>query len=773
LLIFVRDLCDSDKCVHRAGVIYYNGCRATGLLTQDKISRRFGLPDKNKKKKKVVTEEVRKNRRLLVLVGLFLLIAAALLGRVFFIQFIWGEDLSKEAYRQQNSGRVISPVRGDIYDRNGKELAVSVAVDNVTVSPKILRNNTMDPGAIAKGLAGILEFETEAILLKLIRDSEFEIIAKKVDRQIGDEVRTWVSENKIEGIYVDEDTERFYPNDSLAAHVLGFTGADNQGLFGIEATMEEFLKGVPGKIINEVDKDGNALPFSETTEIAADNGKSLVLTIDSNIQYIAEQALSKALADNAVARGGCAIVADSFTGEILAMVSKPDFNLNIPRENLPGFETGEWSGYSPEETELLSKTVWKNKAIADTYEPGSTFKAVVTSMALENDVISLDDMVDDYPIEVQEAVIHCWRRDWPHGAETFLEAIYNSCNPVFVKVAQSLGITRFYEYVEMFGFSEKTGISLPGEEIGIFHEVPMEIDMAVASFGQRFTITPIQIVNAYNAIANGGYLMEPMVVREILDDNGNVVERFQPTVVRQVISEETSRIVSEALEGVVAVGTGKNAFVPGYRVAGKTGTSETTDDDRYIASFCGFAPADNPVVTVLVMLDDPRGDSVYGGVIAAPVVGSIIEQTLEYLQVPRKGDEEYIERETVVPDITGYSLEEAVNELKAVNLEYIIEGDETGDDLTVVYQYPLAGEMLVEKSVVVIYKHIPEESVMVKMPNLINKTLGEAKSTLNSLGLNIRSDGAGVCIAQEFYYGTELEKGSVVEVRFRHLDNVD
>ena len=731
------------------------------------------MTDKKKKKKKIIKEEVKINRRLLFLIAIFLLIAVALIGRIFYIQFIWGEELSKEAYRQQNSGMVISPVRGDIYDRNGKELAVSVAVDNITVSPKILRNNTIDSGDVAIGLADILGFDTSAILLKLIKDSEFEIIAKKVERKTGDEVRDWILENNIDGVYVDEDTERFYPNYNLAAHVIGFTGADNQGLFGIEATMEEFLKGIPGKIINEVDKDGNALPFSKTTEIDADNGKSVVLTIDSNIQYIAEKALEKALEDNEVARGGCVIVADSSTGEILAMVSKPDFDLNDPRKNPPGFETVDWNGYSDEETKLLSKTVWKNKAVADTYEPGSTFKAVVASMALENDVISLYDTVDDYPVEVQGAVIHCWRKDYPHGVETFLEAIYNSCNPVFVKVAQKLGITKFYEYVEMFGFREKTNINLPGEEIGIFHEEPMEIDMAVASFGQRFTITPIQLVSAYNAIANGGYLMAPMLVKEIIDDNGNVVERFRPFVVRQVISEETSKTMAEVLEGVVSEGTGKNAFVPGYRIAGKTGTSETTEVDRYIASFCGFAPADNPVITVLVMLDDPRGESVYGGVIAAPVVGSIIEQSLEYLQVPRKGDEEYIERETVVPDVTGYSLEESVNELKAGNLEYIIEGNETGDDLTVVYQFPNAGEMLVEKSVVVLYKYIPEEIVTVKMPNLIHKTVGEAKSTLNSLGLNIRVDGSGVCVAQTVYYGTVLEKGSIVEVRFRHLDNIE
>jgi stage V sporulation protein D (sporulation-specific penicillin-binding protein) len=730
------------------------------------------LPGKKKKKKKKVTEDAKRNRRLLFLIGLFLLIAAALVGRVFYIQFIWGQELAKEAYRQQNSGMVISPVRGNIYDRNGKELAVSVAVDNVTVSPKILRNNSKEAGEIARELAVILGFDTEAILLKLVKESEFEIIAKKVDRNIGDQVRAWISDNRIEGVYVDEDTERFYPNDTLASHVIGFTGGDNQGLFGIEATMEEFLKGIPGKIINEVDKDGNALPFSQTTEISADNGKSVVLTIDGNIQYIAEQALAKAIADNDVARGGCVIVADSSTGEILAMASNPYFNLNAPRENPPGFETVDWTGYTEEDTELLSKTVWKNKAVSDTYEPGSTFKAVVASMAIENNVIGMDDIVDDFPVVVQESEISCWSK-WPHGEETFLEAIYNSCNPVFVKVSQELGIERFYEYVEMFGFYERTGISLPGEEIGLFHEVPMEIDMAVASFGQRFTITPVQLVSAYNAIANGGYLMNPMIVREILDDNGNVIEQFQPQVLRQVISEQTSRAIAEALEGVVAQGTGKNAFIPGYRVAGKTGTSETEEEDRRIASFCGFAPADNPVITVLVVLDDPQGESRFGGVIAAPVVGSIIEQTLEYMQVPRKGDEEYIERETIVPDVTGSTLEEAVRELKAANLEYIIEGDETGDDLTVVYQFPAAGELLVEKSVVVLYKHMPEDTVMVKMPDLRNKTLGEAKSTLHSIGLNIDADGAGVCVAQEFYWGTELEKGTVVEVRFRYLDNVD
>ncbi len=741
------------------------------MKTKDKAADRDAIAGKTKKEKP--NEQTRIKRRLFSLIIVCTLIFAALLGRVAYIQFVMGEELQKQAYRQQNTGRLISPLRGNIYDRTGKELAVSVAVDNITVSPKNIRNNkSVEPGEIADQLSEILGFDKEAILAKLVRDSEFEIIARKADREKGDAVRKWVAEDNIEGVYVTGDTKRYYPNDNLAAHVVGFTGADNQGLYGLEAVMEGYLKGSPGKIITEVDKDGTELPFSTNTEIAADNGSNLVLTIDSSIQLIAEQALQKGLEENNVARGGCVIISDSQTGEILAMVSKPDFNLNEPRANPPGYESADWSGYTDADTMLLARTVWRNRAISDTYEPGSTFKAITTAIVLENNTVGLDEMVDDYPVEVQGHEIHCWSKKYPHGVETFLQAVYNSCNPVFVKVTQELGITRFYEYVELFGFREKTGISLAGEENSVFHEYPTDIDLAVASFGQRFTITPIQLVMAYNAIANGGYLMDPMMVREITDDDGNTEKTFQPTVVRQVISNKTSELMREVLEGVVADGTGKNAFVPGYRVAGKTGTSETTEEDRYIASFCAFAPADKPLITVLVMLDDPRGDSVYGGTIAAPIAGDIIEKTLEYMQINRVGDEEYMEKQTMVPDVTGHSMEEAITNIKSTGLEYIIEGDETGEELAVVYQNPKAGEVVNEKSVVILYKSLPEEKTTVKMPNLISKSIGEAKSALNNLGINIIIDGAGVCIGQEYQAGTLLEKGSVVEVKFRYLDSV-
>ena len=680
--------------------------------------------------------------------------------------------MRKSAYSQQNNGRILSPSRGNIYDRTGNELAVSVAVDNVTVSPVVIKNNSNDPADIAEKLSELLGFSVEDILRLLIKDSEFEIIARKIDREKGDEIRTWIAENNISGVYVVSDTKRYYPNNDLAAHILGSTCSDNQGLFGIEAAMENYLKGMPGKVITEVDKDGTELPFATKTEIEANDGYNLVLTIDRNLQRIAEEVLAKGVEENKAAGGGTVIIADCRTGELLAMASNPSYNLNEPRVNPIGYEASEWDGYSLESTELLSKTRWKNESLSKTYEPGSTFKAVVAAMALEMDVIDLEDMVNDYPVEVQGYTIHCWAKEYPHGNETFREAIYNSCNPVFVKVSQDIGIDRFYEYIDLFGFMDKTGIEIPGEENSLFHSEPMEIDMAVASFGQRFTITPLQLVSAYNALANGGYLMKPYLFKEIIDDDGNIIEKFEPEVVRQVISEETSDLMREVLEGVVSEGTGKNAFVPGYRVAGKTGTSETTEEDVYTASFCGFAPADNPLITVLVILDDPRGNSVYGGVIAAPLMGEIVERSLEYLQVPRKGDEDYYEVQTLVPDVTGYTLEEAVSALKDSNLEYVIKGDLNGEDVTVVSQNPSAGELVSEKSVIYLYKSLSGEKDTVKMPDLRNMTIGEVKNALAGLGLNLTIDGSGTCIGQQYSIGTSIEAGTVVEVKFRYLNTV-
>lgn len=718
----------------------------------------------------------REKKRLLAILVFFALFALLLLSRIFYIQFIKGEEYQKLAYQQQTRNQTLTPARGAIYDRYGNDLAISIYVNTISISPTAMRSNKMSVDELAEELEDILKISSVGIKEKIEKNSEYELLVRQVDKEVGDELLIWLSDNHIVGVTIEDDTKRYYPNSNLAAHIIGFTGIDNQGLMGIEYTMEEVLKGIPGIITSEIDKNGTEIPFSTDNQIAAYDGLDVVLTIDENIQYIVEKALDEAIAKNEVARGATAIVMDPKTGEILAMVSKPDFDLNNPRECPDGFDPSSWTGYSINDINLLNQTVWRNKALSDTYEPGSTFKAITASMALEENVISLSTMTDDFEIEVQGWDINCWR-SYPHGEETFLEAIYNSCNPVFVKVSQLLGIDLFYEYVEMFGFYDRTSINLQGEANSLFQKDMgleyQEIDMAVASFGQRFKITPIQIITAYSAIANGGKLLQPFIVKELLDSQGNISKKFETVVVRQVISSQTSQTMREVLQGVVSEGTGKNAYVPGYDVAGKTGTSETDEENVYTASFCGFAPADNPVITVLVVLHDPQGDSYYGGVIAAPVVGQIIEETLEYLHVPRNLDEALIERDVLVPELIGYSIDQATDMLEELQLQSILIGDNILEDVTVSYQYPLAKTIVKEESIVVLYSYLPEEKQQVVMPDLLHKTIYEAKIALSAIGLNIDTKGLGICIDQSINKGEKIEKGSIITVTFRYTDNVE
>ena len=546
-------------------------------------------------------------KRLLVVLVSFTLVVIALIVRVAYIQIAQGEKLQKEAFEQQNRGRVISPRRGTIYDRNGKELAISASVETIWVSPQTIRESDVPPETVAEKLAELLAMDRDEVLKKITKRSMYEVVKSKVDKELGDQIRKWAEENKVEGIYIDEDTKRFYPYRNLAAHIIGFTGDDNQGLEnGIEIVMEKYLKGVPGKILSEVDAGGRELPFKTEKRIDAQDGLNVVLTIDETIQYFAQKTLEKAIEDYKVTRGAIAVVMDPRNGDILALASKPDFDLNKPFAPPPGVDAAAWKGRKAEEVDLLRKTVWRNKAVVDTYEPGSTFKAITSAAGLEEGVITPESRVNDSPVVIGDRTFNCWRRGRLHGEESFAEGVYNSCNPVFVRVAQSLGVEKFYSYMKAFGFYDKTGIDLLGEQTGIIHKKPTEMDMAAASFGQRFTITPMQLVTAYTAIANGGKLMKPRLVKELTDSEGNIVKKFEPEIVRTVISKRTSDTVREILEGVVSIGTGKNAYIKGYRVAGKTGTSETTESGVYTASFMAFAPADNPVICVLVALYDPR-----------------------------------------------------------------------------------------------------------------------------------------------------------------------
>jgi len=729
-------------------------------------------------------------KRLLVLLCTFSVIVFALIGRIAYIQFVQGEELQKKAFVQQNSGRVISPMRGTIYDRNGKKLALSVQAATISCNPsEISKNKKLTKQQIAGGLAQLLSMDEDEVYRLITKNVSSVIIKRKVDREVELQIRTWMSENSVRGINIDEDAKRYYPGGNLMSHILGFTGDDNQGLMGgIEEVMDKYLKGTPGKILSEVDARGSAVPFDKEKRIDAQDGLNVVLTIDETIQYLVSKSLDKAVEDNKVMGGAVGIVLDPKTGDVLAMVSKPDYDLNSPfafpkslegSDLLGGIDSSEWVERSTETVNILSKTVWRNKAVSDTYEPGSTFKSITASAGIEEGVVTADTITDDFPIKVTgwPKPINCWRVGRPHGTETFREAVYNSCNPAFVKVAQSLGIDRFYSYVRAFGFMDKTGIELKGEAKSQFQEKPKEIDMAVASFGQRFTITPLQLATAYTAIVNGGKLMRPRLVKELTDSDGNVVIKYEPEVVRTVISKQTSDVMRNILEGVVGdpKGTGNNAYVRGYRVGGKTGTSETTKDDVYIASFCGFAPANDPRVIVLVALFDPKGDSHMGGVIAAPVVGEIIENTLSYMQVERQYTDDDLKAmsETVyVPEVRKKTVEEAIKTLKSSGLKYIIEGD-GNSDTSVVEQTPKPDAAVPENSVVILYTYRPEEQEKVPMPDLSGKTISEAIYAMNRVGLNIKVSGNGLAFRQQYDPGKDVAKGTVVEVEFRNMDNVE
>ncbi len=724
-------------------------------------------------------------KRLIFMLAAFAVIVAVLMVRLAFIQFVQGTELQKQAFVQQNRGRIISPIRGTIYDRNGKKLAISVQVATITCSPNDIKSKSskLTPDEVADGLAPLLSMDRNQIKQLITKKTDYVTIKRKVDKETEDSVRKWIQDKKAVGINIDEDAKRYYPNSNLASHVLGFTGNDNQGLQGgIEDVMEKYLKGVPGKILSEVDAKREAIPLDTEKRIDAEDGLNVVLTIDETIQYLASKTLDKAIADYKVKQGGVAIVIDPKTGDILALVSKPDYDLNNPYalpKNVEGLDAASWVEGSSDTVNILSKSVWRDKAISDTYEPGSTFKSITSSAGLEEGIVTPDTITSDFPIKVTgwPKPIYCWRKGREHGVETFREAVINSCNPAFVKVAQSLGIDRFYSYVKAFGFFDKTGIELKGEGKSIFQAKPKEIDMAVASFGQRFTITPLQLATAYTAVVNGGKLMKPRLVKELTDSDGNVVKKYEPEVVRTVISKQTSDTIRGILESVVSTpnGTGNGAYVKGYRIAGKTGTSQTTQQDVHIASFCGFAPADDPKIITLVVLFDPKGESYMGGMIAAPTAGKIMEDVLNYMQVERKYTEEDLKamtKEVYVPDVRKLSVEEAVSKLKAAGLNYKIEGNGNNKSI-VVEQTPKPDAVIPEKSVVILYTYKPEQQVTVAMPDLRSKTMAEAIDALNRIGLNIKALGTGTVFKQQYAEGTMVEKGQVVEVDFRNTENVE
>ncbi len=631
------------------------------------------------------------------------LLMTLLIGRIGFIQFVQGKELSEMAYEQQTLDRSINPKRGTIYDCTGENiLAVSSTVETVTVNPGNIKKE--DKEKVAKKLSEIFELDYETVLKKVTKRSSIETIVKKIDKEKTDTLRTWMNENNItEGINIDEDTKRYYPNNNLASQIIGFCGSDNQGLDGIEAKYDETLSGTKGSIKRHTDAKGGEIGTEGENYIPAIDGNDLILTIDMNIQSIIEKHLKEACIDNVCTDGGNIVVMNPKNGDILGMATYPSYNLNEPFEAYTDELKQNWDSMSQEDKTKSLQTVWRNRAITDTYEPGSTFKTITASAALEEGIVTDIDKQGEFTctggIEIAGVRIKCWRYYRPHGAESLRQALMNSCNPVFIGLGQKIGVTKYFEYLKKFGLLEITGVDLPGEANSIFikQEKAGPVELATISFGQRFEITPLQLVTAVSAIANGGTLVKPKVVKKIVDSQTGEITEVETQTKGTAISKETTEKVLSMMESVVSEGTGKNAKVAGYRIGGKTGTSEDgVNTNKYVTSFLGVAPIEDPQVVMLITLYNPTGEGGHqGGGVAAPIGGKIFSEILPYLEVSQ-GNQEEIEvvNQIKVPELTGISIKEAKQLAKENNINLVIENEpeELDEENTIIKeQTPKAG----------------------------------------------------------------------------------
>ena len=566
-----------------------------------------------------------------------LIIFILLTIRLAYIQFVWGAELSEKAGTQQSQSRTITAKRGTIYDSTGKYiLAESSSVESVSINPTNIADENKEK--VAKALSDIFELDYEKVLKKVTKRSSIETIIKKVDKEKADELRTWMDANGITtGINIDEDSKRYYPYGDLAAQVIGFCGSDNQGLDGIEAKYDTELKGTNGRIDRQTNASGESL--GDEDYVAAIDGNNLYLTIDMTIQSIIEKYLEEACIDNVCTDGGSIIAMDPRNGDILAMATYPSYDLNSPYEPSTDELKSAWDSMDSKDKSTALQGMWRNKAISDTYEPGSVFKTVTASAALEEGIVTDIDQQGQFcctgAIEVAGTRIKCWRYYRPHGSESLRQALMNSCNPVFIGLGQKIGVTKYYEYLRKFGLFSKTGIQLPGEANSIFvkEQKAGPVELATISFGQRFEITPLQMITAVSSIANNGVYIKPRIVKSIQNSITDEITEMPIETGEQIISKENADKVLSMMNSVVSEGTGKNAQVTGYEVGGKTGTSEDgVNTNKYVTSFCGVAETDNPKIVLLITLYNPTGEGGHqGGGVAAPVGGKILSEVLPYL----------------------------------------------------------------------------------------------------------------------------------------------
>ena len=722
-------------------------------------------------------------KRLFVILIILVLIFVALLGKTAYLQFVQGEELKQKKYSQTIESTTISAKRGTIYDSTGKALAISANVNTITVNPEYLKYNVKNrkdesvvnamKEKLATEISNLFELDYNDVLSKLNSTRKVETVVSKVEGDKIEEFRAWMTSNKItSGINIDDDSKRYYPYNNLASNLIGVCGNDNQGLDGIELQYDSVLKGTEGRITTSTSVSDEAIPDSDEKYIAPQNGSDVYLTIDSNIQAIAEKYLKQAVEENKCSRGGNVIIEDPTTGEILAMATYPDFDLNSPYEPNQTMINNGYEKLSDTEKNQQILSMWRNRAVLDTYEPGSTFKIITASTALEENITETDKSGDFYCNGAQQVAnikIRCAHASG-HGYQSLRQALENSCNPAFIQLGQKIGVSTLYKYIRNFGLFDKTGIDLPSEANSSFwaEKDVGTVELATMSFGQRFTITPMQLVKAASAIANDGVMVTPHVVGKIKNNDTGYTKTIETNVERQVISKDTSEKMKDMMKDVVEKGGGSYAKVEGYTIGGKTGTSEPNPnhpENGYVASFLAIAPLENTKLVILLTLYGPQGNSHYGGQIAAPVVSQILTEVLSYMNIPSNNSEETVSNNKVtVPNFTNKTISEAKTIIEENGLKVKTKGN---SDEIVTDQMPKNGSTVTKGGIVELYTKDNDTRVSQSVPDLKDLSYEEAKNTLQSKNLNISSSGSGIVVSQEPSAGTEVDEGTIINVTLK------
>lgn len=720
-----------------------------------------------------------------IVLASLLIIFLLLLIRLIWLQFVQGPALKEKAYNQQTTDQIISTSRGTIYDSTGKTLAISTPTDTVTINPKKIVANTPEETKakkekVAKAFSDIFELNYDETLEKVNSTSNVQTIAKKVDKTKIDELKSWMEEEKIStGINIDEDTKRVYPYNNLASNLIGFCGTDNTGIQGIEDSWNKVLQGTPGKLTTSTDAIREEIPDSNQTYIPAENGSDIVLTLDFNIQTILEKYLKQAVEENHADSGTVVALAPS-TGDVLGMACYPDYNLNTPFEPNTDELKSTWDKLdsATQSNELYS--MWKNDVISSPYEPGSPYKLITAAVALEENITSEDvagDFYCDGVYVVADRKISCWTQGHK-GTKTLRQALQVSCNPSLMQLGQRIGAPTLYKYYEAFGFFNKTNIDLPQEASSTYWELEdvNDVELATMSFGQRFTITPIQLVSAISAIANDGVLMKPRIVKQIINPETGTTTDIEPVQVRQVISKSTSERMRDLMKSVVDDGSGRLAKVEGYSIGGKTGTSEPQagrEDEGYIASYVAIAPTEKPEICLLMAIHNPNPNgqgSHQGGQVCGPVISQMLTEILPILginssniQTPTSPVEENTSYVTV-PDIRNKTVTEAEKILKQAgfNTKINISGDKNTTLIT--DQNPKPGSSIPKKSIIVLYSAENDTRVSVKVPDFKGKSLSQAENMAKANNINITFEGSGTVVSQSIMVDTAVEEGTIVKL---------